>query len=712
MLQIIQYQKNGEITIEDLPDRTCPDGHILVQNYYSVISAGTERTSVETAQATIIGKAKSRPDLVYQVIENIKKEGLFATYEKVMNRLDNYKELGYSSAGVVIESKVNEFKAGDRVACAGYAYHSELVAIPKNLAVKVPNNVNFEEAAFTTLGAIALQGVRQARISIGETVVVIGLGLIGLITVQLLKANGCKVIGLDINDRNFGLAQEFGCNECLLFDNYSVKVIESLTNGYGADAVIITASTKSAEPLEKAIEYSRKKGRIVIVGVLKIEVPRAGFYEKELEVTISCSYGPGRYDYEYEMKGMDYPYGYVRWTENRNMQAIVDLLAEGRLNFRKLITHKIPIEEGLRAYDLITGKLNEPYLGILIEYKKEEKNQLYFTSANKNVTDEKISKIKIGFIGAGNFAQSYLLPNLKKLNVDLVKVATLTPIHAKSVAKKFGFKYYSSNPEDVFNDENINTIFIVTHHSTHGKYVIEALRKGKNVFVEKPLCIKKEELEIIKEFYEKSNVKLMVGFNRRFSKQCKLIKDFFNNSREPFLINYRVNAGYIPPDHWIQRPEEGGRIIGEGCHFIDIFDFIIEDEVIELKVTDLNSRAQPGIISDNVIVTLKYRNGSVANLIYHSNGDRGLEKEYCEVHSGGKSAKLIDFKEVFIFNNGKRKKYKFDGKKGHKEEIDYYLKFLEGKEKNILPFESIYFTTLLTIKSTDMLKSNESCLRF
>jgi len=698
MLQIIQYQKNGEITIEDLPDLKCPSNGILVQNYYSLISAGTERMSVETAQASILGKAKSRPDLVKQVMENMKKEGLIETYKKVMNRLDNYKELGYSSAGIVLESNVEEFNKGDRVACAGFAYHSELVAIPKNLAVKVPDNVSLDEAAFTTIGAIALQGVRQAKINIGETVVVIGLGLIGLITVQLLKASGCKVIGLDVNDRNFLLAKDFGCNECLIFNDDSIKVIDNLTNGYGADAVIITASTKSSEPLEKAIQYARKKGRIVIVGVLKIEVPRSGFYEKELEITISCSYGPGRYDYDYEQKGIDYPYGYVRWTEKRNMQAILQLLSEGKLNFKKLITHEIPIMEGLKAYDLITGKVDEPYLGILIKYNQEQR-KIYIT-VKENKTYRKVNgKIKVGFIGAGNFAQSYILPNLVKMNVELVNVVTRTPINAKSVASKFGFEYFSSDPEEIINNNEINTVFIATHHSSHGRYVIEALKKGKNIYVEKPLCINEEELEAIKKLYENTNVNLMVGFNRRFSKQFQLIKDFFSNTKEPFVINYRVNAGYIPPEHWVQKPEEGGRLIGEGCHFIDIFDFIINSTPDDFSVSVVR-QDNVKYRFDNVVLTINYNDGSIANLIYLSNGDKSFEKEFCEIFSGGQSARLIDFKTVYLGKNGRMKKYRFNGRKGHKEELTHFIKVLNGEENPRLDFNSIYNTTLLTIQAT------------
>lgn len=708
MLQIIQYQKTGEITIEDLPDKKCSKGEILVQNYYSVVSPGTERTSIETASSSLLKKARFRPDLLRQVIDNIKREGVVATYEKVMSRLDNYKQLGYSSSGIIVESQSDEFKIGDRVACAGFAHHSELVSIPKNLAVKVPDDIDLQSAAFTTLGAIALQGIRQAKLNLGDKVVVIGLGLIGLITIQLVKANGCKVIGLDISDRNFELAKDLGCNECYLSNENAIKAVESFTNGYGADVVILSTSTNSADPIEKAIEFSRKKGRIVLVGTAKIEIPRKGFYEKELKFVISCSYGPGRYDYDYEIKGIDYPFGYVRWSENRNMQAIIDLLSEKKLNFQKLITHKIPIKDGLKAYDLITGEINEPYVGILIEYNKEIKQKFNYVKVLGNTVKNK-SEIRIGFIGAGNFAQSYLLPYLKKVKVDLINVTTNTPINAKSVAKKFGFQKYSSNPDEILNDKNINTVFIVTHHSSHGKYVLEALKKGKNVFVEKPLCICEKDLnEIRDEYYrqkESKDIKLLVGFNRRFSKQFNLIKDFFSTGKEPFIINYRINAGYIPREHWIQRPEEGGRIIGEGCHFIDIFDFIVESEPVSVYSAGLDT-SNVLYNNDNVVVTIKYRNGSVANLLYLANGDKSVEKEYCEIFSNGRIARLSDFKKVYLHSSNKVKKYKFNGEKGYKEEIEYFIRLLQNEVNEKMSFESIYNTTLIAIKSHELILRN------
>ncbi len=709
MLQIIQYQKNGEIFIADLPDiKLAPNG-ILVQNYYSVISAGTERMSVETAKASIIGKAKSRPDLVKQVIDNIKKEGFLATYKKVMNRLDNYKELGYSSAGVVIESSVDEFRPGDRVACGGTAFHSELIFVPKNLAVKVPDNVSLEEAAFTTLGAIALQGVRQANPKLGENVVVIGLGLIGLITVQLLKANGCKVIGFDITDKNFELAQSFGCDYTSILDEDSTKLVESVTNGYGADSVIITASTRSNEPVEKAISFARKKGRIVVVGVTGMNIPRKEFYEKELEFTISCSYGPGRYDIDYEQRGIDYPIGYVRFTEKRNMETVLQLLSQGKLNFSKLITHRFKIEDSLKAYDLITGKIKENYIGILIEYKSEPKKSFLYLKPNLKFRKTKESEIKIGFIGAGNFAQSYLLPYLVKHNVDLVTVATRKPINAKSVAEKFNFRNYTTDVNEILYDAQINTVFIASHHNSHGKYVIESLKAGKNVFVEKPLCISLDELNEIKKIYDDFGDEkpiLMVGFNRRFSKQFNIIKEFFKNRVEPFVINYRVNAGFIPKDHWIQQPEQGGRIIGEGCHFIDIFDFLIEREPVSFYATCIRSENQNIKNEDNTVLTINYKDGSVANLIYLANGDKSLPKEYCEVFCGGKTAVLDDFKKVKLFNNGKVKTLRFSGEKGHKEEIDFFIKCLRG-DALMKSNWNIWDTTRITILAFESILKNQ-----
>ena len=711
MLQIIQYQKSGEIFIEELPAPKLKSGGVLVQNIYSLISAGTERTSVETAQASLIGKAQSRPDLVKQVLDNLKKEGLVATYEKVMNRLDNYKELGYSSAGIVLESSVEDFKPGDRVACAGSsANHAEIIFVPKNLTVKIPNNVSFEEASFTTLGAIALQGVRQADVRIGENVAVIGLGLIGLITVQLLKANGCRVIGLDINANNFDLAKKFGCDECTIINEDSVKIVETFTKGYGTDAVIITASTKSNKPIEYALEYARKKSKVVIVGVTGMNIPRTTFYEKELDLRISCSYGPGRYDPIYEEKGIDYPIGYVRWTEKRNMEAILNLLSERKLDFNSLITHKIPISDGLRAYDIITGKIKEKYIGILIEYSKELK---YLESEKRkieiNYKPIENGNVFVGFIGAGNFAQSYLIPPLQKLGVPLIGLATSKPVTSKTTAKKFNFNFATTEIKDILNDQRINTIFIATRHDSHAELVIEAIKSDKNIFVEKPLAINEEQLTEIEKYITETNYNkhLQVGFNRRFSKPIRSIKEFFIDVKEPLVIHYRVNAGFIPLSHWIQDPEQGGRIIGEGCHFIDTMVYLtgaLPVSVFAESIISANSNVKD---QDTVSVTIKFENGSVGSLLYLANGDSSVSKEYCEVYGGGRTAIMNNFKEVIFYKNNKAKKKKFDGKKGHFEELQHFINVCKGKETSQLTINEIIVVTKTTFKIMESLQSRQ-----
>jgi predicted dehydrogenase/threonine dehydrogenase-like Zn-dependent dehydrogenase len=704
MKQIIQYQKSGEMSVEDLPVPVLKQGYVLVKNINSLISSGTEKTSVETAQASLVGKAKSRPDLVKQVMDNVKKEGLKATYDKVQNRLDNYKELGYSSAGVVMESSVVEFKPGDKVACAGLtANHSEIIRVPKNLIAKIPEGVSFEKASFTTLGSIALQGVRQAKVKLGESVAVIGLGLIGLITAQLLKANGCRVIGIDIDNTNFDLAENLGCDKCCLSDDDSIKIVETFTNGYGTDAVIITAGTKSNQPVEYALQYARKKSSVVIVGAVNMDIPRSPFYEKELDFKISCSYGPGRYDKQYEESGTDYPIGYVRWTENRNMQAILDLISQNKLDVKSLITHKFRIENALDAYDIITGKNKEKYIAILIEYPGKTE------IVHKKIFKKELKKLRpsepvIGFIGAGNFAQSNLLPHLVSKKAILRGVCTSTPVNSKSVSQKFNFDYCTTDYLEILSDEKINTVFIASRHDSHGMYVYEALKKGKNVFVEKPLALTEAELDAIKEVYDANNV-LFIGFNRRFSESFKDIKKFFANSNEPFVISYRINSGLIPKTHWIQSPEQGGRIIGEVCHFIDTITYLVGSKPVRVFAESINTENVKMIENDNVNINIKFENGSVGNILYLANGDSSLSKEYCEIFSCGKSVIMNNFKETTFYNNGKKTKRVYGGSKGHKEEVFHFINLLEGKEKESLKVQSIFDTTLLTFKILDSLKT-------
>jgi predicted dehydrogenase/threonine dehydrogenase-like Zn-dependent dehydrogenase len=711
MLQIIQHQKSGTLSIENLPVPKVKKGFVLVRNYYSLISAGTERTSVETAQASMLGKAKARPDLVKQVLANAKREGFIATYNKVKSRLDSIKELGYSSAGIVIESGTSEFSPGDRVACAGagYASHAEIICVPRNLIAKVPDFVGLDEAAFTTVAAIALQGVRQADVRVGEVVAVVGLGLIGLITVQILKASGCRVVGLDISTSNFKIAKKLGCDYCSRAQHSSIKAIESFTNGYGTDSVIITAATKSSEPIELALHFARKKSNIVIVGAIGMDIPRSPFYEKELDLRIACSYGPGRYDSSYEEEGNDYPIGYVRWTENRNMQAFLDLSAQKKIDVLSLVTHRIPIRDALKAYDIITGKKQERYLGVLIEYpdhKNDFKKDLRINVAPRTAKLNQNSVV--GFVGAGNFAQAYLLPLLKEMNLQLRGVATIEPVSARSVAEKYQFDFCSTDAQEVLNDPEIDAVFIATRHDSHAQYVIKALQNQKHVYVEKPLAVSEEELVNVRKAYQKFSVPkglcVLTGFNRRFSRPFQEIKAFFDGRQEPMFITYRVNAGFIPKTHWIQSPEQGGRIIGEGCHFIDCMSFLTDARPVQVYARSIVSPNIAQNNQDTIAATIAFSDGSIGTFIYLANGDSSVDKEYCEVSSQGKTALMQNFKAVDLFEQGTMKRKKYDGLKGHREEVEHFISAVQGKNDLAISFDSMYLTTLTTFRIIESLR--------
>ena len=700
MLQVIQYQKNGKLSIEELPAPQLKDGHVLVQNVCSVVSVGTERTSVATAQASMIGKARSRPDLVKQVMGNAQREGVRATYAKVKNRLDNYKELGYSSAGVVLESAVDAFVPGARVACAGSAFHAEIISVPKHFVSRIPGKVEFEDAAFTTLGAIAMQGVRQANVHLGESVAVIGLGLIGLITVQLLKANGCRVIGLDLTNGNFPLAKTLGCDACLKSEIGATPKIDAWTNGRGVDATIITAGTKSNDPVELACAIARKKGRIVVVGSVGMNIPRSGFYEKELEFTIATSYGPGRYDQQYELKGIDYPIGHVRWTLNRNMEAVLDLMERGALSMSKLVTHRFPIGEGLKAYDLITGKKTSKYIGIVIGYPAAPKSQVQIKRIESaTIVKTKSGRPGIGFIGAGNFAQSYLLPHLKNSGVALRGVATTSPVTAQSVGRKFSFGFIATDPKEILKDKETSAVVIATRHDSHARYVVEALQNGKHVFVEKPVAISLKEIDALKKVRSKrKDLIVTAGFNRRYSKQFRDMFDFLSESGEPMTITYRVNAGVLPTNHWMNDPAHGGRIVGEACHFVDCMQFLTGARPAKVFAVALPSSKHQQGSHENVNAAIRFEDGSIGNLTYLSNGDPAVGKEYCEVHRGGMTAIMKNFDEVIFSRNGNRKRKGYDGGKGHAEEMKQFVLAVQGANGAVIPFDSVCETTEVTFR--------------
>ncbi len=707
MKQVIQNFKTGELFVDDVPPPAISEGMVLVANAFSLISAGTERSTVKVAKANLLGKAKQRPDLVAQVLQNIRKEGLRATYEKVRTKLDALKPLGYSTAGIVLASTDTNgfFKPGDRVACAGadYASHAEVVAIPQNLVAKIPGEVSFEDAAATTLGAIALQGVRQAEPRLGDNVCVIGLGLLGQITCQLLKANGCNVFGIDLSEGLVALSKELGASEALSRQAPNLMAATSnFTNGHGFDSIIITAAAPSNDPIELSAQIAAKKGKVVVVGAVKMNVPRdPHFYRKELDLKMSCSYGPGRYDVNYEERGMDYPYAYVRWTEQRNMEAFLGLLANKLVNLAPLITHTFEIAAAEKAYDIVLGKTKEPHIGILLKYPgadQERETKIAVNAESKNADAP-----SIGFIGAGSFAQSYLIPSIdaKKFNLDTV--VTTKGITSKNAAEKFGFASASTSSADVLDNNRINTVFIATPHNSHAQYTLEALKRNKNVFVEKPLAMNVEELEVVKEQYSAGNSRLMVGFNRRFSPLAREIRSQFEGLQEPLVVNIRVNAGFIPKDHWTQQKEVGGgRIIGEMCHFIDLMQYFTNSRphtVYASSIDTFNSELQT---EDNISIVLKFKDGSIGNLIYLANGDKSIPKEHIEVFGGGVTGVINDFRNGTLHRNNRTTKLKTSGK-GHRQEVAAFLSAVETGAESPISFESICDTTLTTFKIRDSL---------
>ncbi|MCU0424702.1 MAG: bi-domain-containing oxidoreductase [Candidatus Kapabacteria bacterium] len=716
MLQVLQHQSTGEILVEELPVPSCPENGILVRVFHSLISAGTERTSVSKAQSSLLERALKQPQEVKKVLDSVRKDGITSTFRKVQNTLDSYKPLGYSVSGIVLESRCTEFSPGDRVACGGnkYAYHAEVVAVPKNLAVPVPEAVSSEEAAFTTLGAIAMQGVRQANVQLGMRVAVMGLGLLGQMTVQILKASGCAVAGLDVNEALFQTVQTLGADVVLPSNTDAKKTLEAFSHGLGVDAVIITASTDSDEPVKLAMEIVRKRGTVVVVGAVGMNIPRSPFYEKEVNFTISCSYGAGRYDPVYEEQGVDYPAGYVRWTENRNMQAFLELIAAGTMDVRTMTTHRFPLERAADAYALITGAVKERYSGIVLEYQRPEtalktapilKNTKISSSAKPRETVG-VNTIGVGVIGAGAFAQTSLLPHIQKSkSARLIAVATSTPVSAKSVAERFGFSGFGTDASAVAAHADVDLVLCASRHDSHAAFVLEALQQKKRIFVEKPLCVNEDELARIDTALEEhhSPDAIMVGFNRRFSEPFVKMREFFAHRKDPMTMVYRVNAGAIPRDSWIQDRAQGGRIVGECCHFIDCMAFLtgaVPTSVVAQTISTPNIQAAQ---HDTVSMTLTFSDGSLGTVHYFANGDSSLPKEYCEVFCEGAVAQMHNFTKLDLMRSGKAKHYSFGGGKGHAEEIAATLSAVQAGKPFPIDYAIIRAVTKATFAAEESL---------
>jgi predicted dehydrogenase/threonine dehydrogenase-like Zn-dependent dehydrogenase len=697
MLALMSDRKSGEVSAYDVPAPELRPGGILVRTQYSAISAGTERATLELSSKSLLAKAKARPDLVKQVIEYARQNGVKAAYEKVHAKLDTLTTLGYSCAGEVISvaDGVHEFRAGDRVACAGgtYANHAEINFVPRNLAVRIPPQVSSAAAALTTIGAIAMQGVRQAEAGIGETVAVIGAGLVGVLTMQILRAAGCRVVAIDLSPQRVKRAADFGAHLAVAADDPTLASTIKEFSRYGVDAAILTAATDSAEPAEMAARILRDRGRIIVVGTVGMGVSRSNMYMKELSLTLSRSYGPGRYDPQYEEGGIDYPLGYVRWTERRNMEAFLDLLAAGQIDVTSLLEHRYPIEEGAKAFaDLKNGL----YTSIL-EYNGasavSQKSMPAVAAARPRIGDE----VRIGCIGAGSFASSVIFPNLQSIKgVRLQSVGTPSGAGATSAQRAFKFRT-AQQPSEVLNDPNVDAVFVVTRHDNHATLTAQALLAGRPVFVEKPLAVNREQLAQLQEVYaaqlEASRAPfVMVGFNRRFAPFTEKIRQFFSGRREPMMIHVRVNAGFMPHDHWIQA--QGGRIVGEFCHFVDWARSVTGSPIQSVTASGLPNSTP--FAADNVAVTLKFADGSVANLLYLANGDRSIPKEFFEVFCQGAIARLDDFRTLELARNGKIQKFKSLQDKGHRRELQLTIEAIRDGKPSPISFEELVEVTETT----------------
>ena len=691
MEELTQKLSNGEMTVQELPMPQLSEGMVLVKNHYSLISAGTEGSTVKAARQNYFQKAKSRPQQVAQVMQVLKTQGIVQTYRTVMKKLEAYSPLGYSCAGEVIEvaDDVKDFKVGDLVACGGFsANHAEVVSVPVNLCVKLREDADMALACYNTLGAIALQGVRQADLRLGETCAVIGLGLIGQIICNLLKASGVRVVGIDVSPAPVAQAAQHCADLALVRNTAGIEdKIKDFTSGLGVDAVIIAAATPSLDPVNFAGAIVRKKGTVVVLGAVPTGFDREPYYyKKELELKMSCSYGPGRYDLNYEEKGIDYPAPYVRWTEKRNMEAFQELIATKRMDLSYLTTHTFPLEDAPKAYDMVANK-TEPYLGIVLKYdiNKTHKHESIKINDATNAT----SNVGVAFIGAGSYAQGQLLPNLPS-DIRRVSVMTNSGTTSKRVAERFHFEQCTPNEEDIMNNPDINTLFIATRHDTHAKYVIDGLKNGKNVYVEKPLCLNVEELVEIQKICAEKQKSVMIGFNRRFSPHAREIKKKLGSGKMSMI--YRCNAGSIPGDSWIQDMKVGGgRIIGEACHFIDFMAYICGSKPVKVMASVMPDNQN---LNDTMNIIVEFENGSTGVVAYYANGSKSMHKEYFEVFSAGACATIDDFNETKIYTKGKPAKFSTRSQdKGQKAMMEsFFAEIRNGKTP--IPMDEIFAVTL------------------
>ncbi len=683
MLQVTL--KSGKALLAEVPVPKVGDGNILVRVVNSCISQGTEIEGMRSSRRTILERVKEKPEIIHKTIASVKEEGVFRTIAKVQSAISkkgSVSPTGYSAAGIAVEigQNIKDIMVGDRVACAGAA-HAEYVDVPRNLVMKIPHNLDFQKASTAALGGIAMQAVRRGEFKLGEFVVVVGLGLLGQISVQLLNASGCRVIAVDLDDRRSTIAKKHGAE---ITFNYSeiddvVRKVTHYTNGYGADGVIFAAATTSNKPLSGAFKMCRKKGKVVLVGVSAMEIERKDIYQKELDFLISTSYGPGRYDENYEQKGLDYPYAYVRWTENRSMQEYLRLLADARIRIEDLVEKVYPISEATRAYEQLQSLAENPIIA-LFEYPQEEKKFERKLKITPYVKKEK-KIINVAIIGAGDFAKAVHIPNLQKMpnKYAVYAIVSRSGLNATETARKVNANAASTDYDEILKDRNVDLVMICTRHNLHAQYAIKALKARKPVFVEKPMAVNAAELNELIRVIEDARLPFMVGFNRRFSPYCQEIKNHISKRTNPMVISYRMNVGYFPPDHWVHNEEGGGRIIGEACHIIDLFTFFTDSQIESVTAEKIVPKTEAILSADNVSMNLKYKDGSIGNLTYTALGNRKYSKENLEIYFDEKVIRMTDYQKLEGFGLNIRNIKSKTPRKGHIEELETYYETLIGK---------------------------------
>ena len=705
MKQAFQDARSGEVTVMQVPAPQVLPGCVLVRTAASLVSAGTERASSEFASKNLLQKARARPDLVRQVLHKMNRDGLAATLSSVRSRLDQPASLGYSSAGTVVAVGLGiaDVQPGDPVACAGagQAVHAEFACIPRLLLARIPSaTVSLDEAAFTSLGAVALHAVRNAEAKLGDVVAVIGLGLLGQLTVQILKAAGCRVLGMDISTQRADLALRLGADGVSTSSSSFNALCSQHSAGHGADSVILAAQSSSNQPISLAGSVARNRAIVVAVGAVGMDVPRRTFYEKELDFRVSRSYGPGRYDAAYEQKGIDYPIGYVRWTETRNMEAFLALLAERKLNLHPLITHRFPIAKAQDAYRLIAQNAKETSLGVLITYPPDADLARTIPLSASHRKRASGDSVNLGLLGAGAFATATILPLLRRIpGIAMVSVCAAGGSHARHAAGKFGFGSCTTDDREILQSPSINTVFIATRHHLHAAQVVSALESGKHVFCEKPLCLNESELTQILRAYDSVSTPrlLMVGFNRRFAPMAVRLKNFFADAGEPLALQYRVNAGLLASDHWLNDPAQGGgRIVAEVCHFVDLLSFLTSSFPVGVETRTLPNAGPYS--QDNVICSLRFAGGSQGTITYLANGDKSFSKERIEVFGGGRVGVLEDFRRLELMRDGHKQVFRsrLRQDKGHRGEWEAFASAIQSGTESPIPLPEIVNTMLAT----------------